>query len=237
MTAALSVSIGGGGLGVDRPATRVGVITTATSLAASFRLRHDVYCELDYVSADPSGVEVDEYDPHALHVGAVDVGTGQLVGTMRVISTGTGAPRGARDLVEEAAGRTIGDARVPVPVLPSLASGEVAELVSRAARGLPLREPSRCVVRPAWRRHGIASDLVAFVTALALRDGPALLVGGCAPEHVAMYARYGYRRLRPDGQTDYFPSVRRRGCVLICAPEDVPDSVWARATMTGGSRC
>jgi N-acyl amino acid synthase of PEP-CTERM/exosortase system len=56
-------------------------------LLESFRLRYQVYCvERQFLPVInyPRGVETDEFDAHAIHVGAVDRG-GQLAGTARLV--------------------------------------------------------------------------------------------------------------------------------------------------------
>lgn len=56
-------------------------------LTESFRLRYQVYClERQFLAAAdyPRGLEVDEFDSRAVHVGALDR-TGHLAGTARVI--------------------------------------------------------------------------------------------------------------------------------------------------------
>jgi N-acyl amino acid synthase of PEP-CTERM/exosortase system len=56
-------------------------------LEASYRLRFQVYChERGFLDAAdyPAGAEFDEFDAHAVHIGAVD-GSGQLAGTARLI--------------------------------------------------------------------------------------------------------------------------------------------------------
>jgi N-acyl amino acid synthase of PEP-CTERM/exosortase system len=56
-------------------------------LEQSYRLRYQVYClERRFLPAEhyPSGRELDRFDPHALHVGAVSP-SGELVGTARAV--------------------------------------------------------------------------------------------------------------------------------------------------------
>ena len=220
---------------VDDRAVRIGAISTAADLAASFRLRHEVYRALGYVAAGESGMDVDPYDACSLPIGAFDVRSGMLVGAMRVISERAG--RGRRGLVEVAVGDRGVVWRRRDPVLPSLVSPEIRMLIAReAGDGLPIRELSRCVVAPAWRGRGIVHDLVRFGMALAWRDRPALLVGACLPEHVPMYARHGFRPLREDGQTDFFPAVGRRGCVLVRAPRDAATPHATPTQATGETR-
>jgi N-acyl amino acid synthase of PEP-CTERM/exosortase system len=62
-------------------------------LEQSYRLRYEVYClERQFLPAEryPTGLESDEFDAHALHVGAVDA-SGKLAGTSRAL---TGSDRG-----------------------------------------------------------------------------------------------------------------------------------------------
>jgi N-acyl amino acid synthase of PEP-CTERM/exosortase system len=59
-------------------------------LECSYRLRYQVYClERAFLAADayPDGLEIDEFDRDAIHVGVVDV-RGELAGTARMIPTG-----------------------------------------------------------------------------------------------------------------------------------------------------
>jgi N-acyl amino acid synthase of PEP-CTERM/exosortase system len=56
-------------------------------LAQSYRLRYEVYClERKFLPAEdyPTGLESDEFDVHAIHVGAIDV-FGRLAGTSRAV--------------------------------------------------------------------------------------------------------------------------------------------------------
>ncbi len=73
----------------DAPHFRGGPIDEVPHLLEqSYRLRYDVYClERHFLPAGryPTGSEVDEFDRHSLHVGAVDA-AGGLVGTARAIT-------------------------------------------------------------------------------------------------------------------------------------------------------
>jgi len=73
----------------DAPHFRGGPIDEVPHLLEqSYRLRYDVYClERHFLPADryPTGLEIDEFDRHSLHVGAVDA-AGDLAGTARAIT-------------------------------------------------------------------------------------------------------------------------------------------------------
>lgn len=59
-------------------------------LEQSYRLRYRVYClERKFLPAEnyPSGLEIDEFDAHSLHVGALDA-SGALAGTSRAVKVG-----------------------------------------------------------------------------------------------------------------------------------------------------
>jgi N-acyl amino acid synthase of PEP-CTERM/exosortase system len=64
-------------------------------LERSYRLRYQVYClERKFLPAGnyPDGLEIDRFDRHAIHVGAIDV-HGELAGTARVVRpTAIGLP-------------------------------------------------------------------------------------------------------------------------------------------------
>jgi len=66
-----------------------------TLLEQSYRLRYQVYClERKFLRAEdyPNGMEIDEFDARAAHIGAID-SHGELAGTARVVrSSGRGLP-------------------------------------------------------------------------------------------------------------------------------------------------
>lgn len=215
------------------PSTLVEVrpITLPSELIDSLRLRYDVYYGLGYIVDSDVGLDVDEYDECALALGAFDGITRELVGTLRVLSIDP-RPRCrevVRRVVVQAACPAL-SARVTQPrvvPLPSITSDRIARgLRSLNVHDLPILEMSRCIVRPDRRGAGISRALVELGMGLAWHPGPALLIGGCLPEHVPMYARYGFRALHAG--SDYFSSVGRDASVLVCVPEDVPAPTRSR---------
>jgi N-acyl amino acid synthase of PEP-CTERM/exosortase system len=64
-------------------------------LERSYHLRYQVYClERNFLPAEdyPCGLEIDAFDQHAIHIGALDRG-GELAGTVRLVkASGLGLP-------------------------------------------------------------------------------------------------------------------------------------------------
>lgn len=184
----------------------------------SYRLRHEVYGRLGYLNPTvaQADIELDQYDSRAIHFGAFGA-DGSLVGTLRLVLT---APP-----------------HEPYPdpgALPSITSDPVAHSLHKLnVTQLPVRELSRAVIHPAHRGSGIFRGLVEFGIAHA---APALLVGGCLPEHLAMYAKYGYRQL-PDTGLEWFEGVRQTGIVIVCDTNHLPEPMRPNVTQaTNDSR-
>ncbi len=201
-------------------------------LVEAFRLRYEVYRQLGYVTVGDAELDVDEYDERALPLGAFDVSTQELVGTMRIIRAESRSDYrcAVRRVVAQAddaalTARVIGRRS---PTLPSAVSLEIGQMLVAIAGGLPICELSRLIVRPDRRGSGLSSLLIEAGMALAWHSGPALLVGGCLAGHVPMYARYGFRLLRSNDREDYFASVGQVARVVVCCPDDVPEPTRSR---------
>ena len=71
---------------------QVSLATSAEDIAASQRLRHQVFVEEMGANLphNPAGLEQDEFDPHCLHLMVTDPRCGQLVGSTRLL-LGAGA--------------------------------------------------------------------------------------------------------------------------------------------------
>jgi predicted GNAT family N-acyltransferase len=199
---------------------------TLEDLICSYRLRYEVYADLGYLSPNNSGLEIDPYDAWAIPVGAFDTGTGKLMGTIRLITSGRQG-RYAR-LVDEVLVLLADDllkmrARAPRPhAFPSIASDKIdrALAVFNTDR-LPVAELSRCVVDRKFRGSGVARGLMERGLAIAASGGPAVLVGSFLPEHLPMYARYGYQQL-PQTDFDLFDSVGRVAIAGVCRTDKLP---------------
>lgn len=69
---------------------QVSVATSAEDIAATQRLRHQVFVEEmgAKLPRDGSGLESDEFDPHCIHLMVTDQRCGQLVGSTRLLLDG-----------------------------------------------------------------------------------------------------------------------------------------------------
>jgi predicted GNAT family N-acyltransferase len=204
----------------------VRVLSRTRELVDSYRLRYLVYGGLGYVRGPfRAGLEIDEYDGFSISFGAF-VG-GDLVGTLRLIR-GEHQPavaarvdrviRGCADpeLAELAT-------RPRRFVLPSIVSGHVMrQIESFNPERMPLCELSRTIVHPDYRGAGVSRSLMELGLAYASQEGPVVLVGGCLPEHVPMYARYGYTRLSRTG-LDLFDSVGQIAHAVVCRTDALPE--------------
>jgi hypothetical protein len=222
------------------------VLSTVGEHEDAFRLRYEVYGELGYLQrANGSGLEIDEFDSYAVPLGAFELASGALVGTLRWI-TRSRQPCHERVIRRLVADR--GDAELvrqafdPLPYpLPSLVSAQIRQQVQAFnVDGFAVGELSRTVVRPDHRGSGVSRVMLEVGVALASRDGPAVLVGGCLAEHVPMYARYGYV---PLPGVAYFGSVGRIAHAVVSRTDVLPQPTRARvdgllrALRSGAAEC
>ena len=209
------------------PICTIKALDTPEELIASFRLRYDVYAALGYVRhLNKRRLEIDEYDLSAMPFGAFDTTSGEMIGTLRLITI---EPQAAHEpLVRDVVGE-LGDLDLieqafstPRHPLPSLISRDLERQV-RALNpdGFPVRELSRTIVRPGFRGTGISRGLMELGIACAARLAPSVLVGACLPQHVAMYARYGYAALARAG-LDHFDSVGQAANAVVCRTDVLP---------------
>lgn len=202
-------------------------LTSEAEYLDCFRLRHSVYAPLGYQREGAgTGIELDEFDLRARLLGAYEGATGTLAATIRLIPAAPQPGRGHLTRRHERLIRQIlasyGDAGLTAQVmqapeypLPSILSDRVMRLVEACnTRGDALHELSRSIVRPGRRGQGLARVMTEFGLALAAPDGPATLIGGCVPEHVPMYGRYGFGPV-PGTGPESFDAVGQLGYVVI----------------------
>lgn len=203
------------------------ILQTFEELLDSYRLRYEIYGAIGYLqSANAARCEIDAYDARSIPLGAFDLVSGAMVGTLRLITDEVQPGYAyliARVLEQLGDDALTAQANAPATsFLPSIVSDEVErEIEHFNVEGFPIRELSRSIVRPEHRGSGVSRGLMALGMALAARHTPALLIGGCMPEHLPMYARYGYQQL-PHTGLDRFGSVGQLAHALVCRTDVVP---------------
>lgn len=202
-------------------------LDTVAELIESYRLRYDVYGALGYIRRfNGSKLEIDEYDTFSIPFGAFDPVSGVMIGTLRLVTTEPqpdheGSIR--RVLADCADEELTKQALGPWPHrLPSIISREIdRQIEAFNTEGLVVQELSRTIVRPAYRGSGVSRGLMEFGLAHAARHSPAILIGGCLPDHLPMYARYGYIQL-PQTGLDRFESVGQVANTVVCRTDVLP---------------
>jgi predicted GNAT family N-acyltransferase len=208
-------------------AFEIRVLATPRELVESYRLRYEVYGALGYLRRpNRPRLDIDEYDSSSIPFGAFEPRSGELIGTLRLVKT---HPQPDYDYLVRYIVASCGDTELarqawaPQPhPLPSIISEEFDRRVDAFnTERFEIQELSRCIVRRDRRGAGVSRRLMELGLAYAAQQGPSVVVGGCLPEHVAMYARYGYVQL-PFTDLGHFDSVGRRACAVICRTDRVP---------------
>jgi predicted GNAT family N-acyltransferase len=213
--------------GRSAASVEIRVLATPRDLVESYRLRYEVYGALGYLRRpNRSRLDIDEYDSSSIPFGAFDARSGELIGTLRLVKT---HPQPDYDYLVRTIVAGCGDTELarqawaPQPhPLPSIISEEFDRQVEAFnTERLEVHELSRCIVRRDRRGAGVSRRLMELGLAYAAQHAPSVVVGGCLPEHVAMYARYGYVQL-PFTDLGHFDSVGRLACAVICRTDRVP---------------
>jgi predicted GNAT family N-acyltransferase len=208
-------------------AVEIRVLATPRELVESYRLRYEVYGALGYLRRpNRPRLDIDEYDSSSIPFGAFDASSGELIGTLRLVKT---HPQPDYDYLVRTIVASCGDAGLarqawaPQPhPLPSIISEEFDRQVEAFnTERFEVHELSRCIVRLDRRGGGVSRRLMELGLAYAAQQAPSVVIGGCLPEHVAMYARYGYVQL-PFTDLDHFDSVGRLACAVVCRTDRVP---------------
>jgi predicted GNAT family N-acyltransferase len=204
------------------------ILDSVHELVESYRLRYEVYGALGYLRHPlVSGLEIDEHDVGAIPFGAFDLATGDMVGTIRLLSN---EPQPGYEALVHRIVEDFGDARLaervfgpPRERLPSILSEQIARQIDACnIEGFPLRELSRSITHPDHRGSGLGRGLMELGLAYAMQDGPVFLVGGCQSIHLGMYARYGYQKL-PDTELNHFERLGQDANVVVCRTDKLPD--------------
>jgi GNAT superfamily N-acetyltransferase len=211
----------------DLAICEIRVLETVPELIESYRLRYDVYSTLGYIQRSiASKLEIDEYDRSSIPFGAFDPVSGTMIGTVRIIATETQPEyeywiQGIADsLVDEELARRVSS---PRPLrFPSIVSDQIhRQIEAFNTQRFAIYEQSRIIVRPGHRGLGISRGLMEFGLAYAAQFAPAVLIASCLPDHLPMYARYGYLKL-PETDLDRFDSVGQIANAIICRTDVLP---------------
>lgn len=209
-------------------------LETTAELVESFRLRYEIYQSIGYLQQhNASALEIDEYDRYSIPFVAVELSTRRVIGTLRLITDEVQAEyEPLIDQVIQEAGDAALTAQAgwarrepPTPVLPSIVSAATADrLAAYNHDQLAVGELSRGIVAPAYRSQGVRRALMKLGLAYAARRGPAIVIAGCMPEHVALNAWYGFQIL-PGTDLHRFESVGQTANTIVCRTDALPDTV------------
>lgn len=212
----------------------------------SLGLRFSIYELMGYLPDDISSnsalIEMDPYDLNSIHLAAVHEGTGEVVGTTRLVvqqvtrheRTLVGNPRRTmskqREWCEQIA-RNVGVAALtdrihappflPLPILQSSDfRGRWSEILEEARRG---GEVSRVVVTPRYRGRGLSTLLVQAAIAVAHSINKRFLLLECIPGHAKMYAKCGFERM--EGHHNRVQELDQVAVGMRLELEKTPDNV------------
>lgn len=222
-------------LASDRPVTtyEIRILATVRELVESYWLRYDTYEALGYLRCcNPSKLEIDPYDLMAIPLGAFDAVSGRMVGTLRIVTTEL-QPVYQRlisrvltefadhDLTQQALGSR-------PHRLPAIVTDEIDRQIAAVnTEQLAVHELSRFIVHPDHRSSHVSRGLVQLALAYATRSAPAVLIAGCQPRHIRLYASYGFVQL-PHTGVDFHDSVGQFANTIICRSDALPGPMRSR---------
>jgi GNAT superfamily N-acetyltransferase len=181
--------------------------TNETEFREYFRLRRRVYTAMGYLDEEVentrSGLEINEADVHAIHLGAFcsDGIRQRLAGTARVV-TMDGADSALQRLFE---GMTSIDpvaiSRLDSPYMLGLPIFQSHSALNPVigdifVRNEPCGELSRVIVAPEFRGLGISSRLIDEAVRRSRDRGVQRLFLECLAIHERLYERHGFKRIR-----------------------------------------
>ncbi len=232
----------------ERTICEIRALDTIAELNESYRLRYEVYGALGYIQrSNKAQLEIDEYDSFSIPFGAFAPDSGKMIGTIRLITTELQPDYDAsirRVVAEHDDAALTEQALGPWPYpLPSMITDETQRQIEAFnTERLVVAELSRTIVHPGYRGSGISRGLMEFGLAHAARFAPAILIGGCLPEHLPMYARYGYRKL-PQTGLDRHERVGQLANTVVCRTDVLPQPTRTHidemlyAMRSGASEC
>jgi predicted GNAT family N-acyltransferase len=212
------------------------VLDSAAELVSAYRLRYQVFESLGYLQQqNRSRLEIDVYDRYAIPFGAIAIQTGELVGTLRLITNCVQAFYAGRihrilDAVGDP-GLRAHVLRARKRPLPSIVSQTVQDKIDEFnVEAQEVEEMSREIVHPKYRGVGVARGLMEFGIAYAQAGDDPLVIAGCLPEHVAINGKYGYVKL-PGTDVDLYDSVGQIANTIACNTRRLPEPARTRVGM------
>jgi predicted GNAT family N-acyltransferase len=202
-------------------------LETEAELYESYRLRYEVYGALGYLQCfNRSQLEVDAYDRTSIPFGAFDMRNGELIGTLRLITTEPQLDydRLIENVIIECQDGELREQAAPPPkhLLPAIGSEEIErELAAFNRDHYIVHELSRFIVQPRHRYTHVSRALVQIAMAHAMLAGPAVFIAGCLPRHVRLYANYGFVKL-PHTDLSRFESVGQMANTIVCRSDVLP---------------
>jgi predicted GNAT family N-acyltransferase len=182
-----------------------------TELLRYFKLRHEVYTSMSYLSPLVEGVQsrldIDWFDTRSIHIGAFEqyLGHEELIGTARLITTEPlhpQHPHWTRQLagLDPVLERLVNEGAVQA-MLPVFQSQDLEGELHQAIRGgILVGELSRVIVHPNCRGAGLSQRLVHKVIELAEKARVGSLYLECLPIHEGLYQRVGFSTLPVRGK-------------------------------------
>jgi N-acyl-L-homoserine lactone synthetase len=220
-------------------------LETEAELYDSYRLRYDVYGALGYLQYfNRSKLEIDIYDRSSVPFGAFDTRTGEMIGTLRLITTEPQPHYEA--LIDNVLAECLDaelDTQAAAPSglrLPAISCEEIdRELARFNDDHVTVHELSRFIVRPGHRYSHASRALVQLAMAYAMLSGPAVFIAGCLPRHVRLYASYGFATL-PNVDLHQFDSVGQLASTIVCRSDMLPPAMQTQVnellrSMTSGA--
>lgn len=209
------------------PTCEIRALTTIAELVESYRLRYEIYGALGYLQcANSFGLEIDSCDLSSIPFGAFHAQTGEMIGTLRLITT---EPQLEYERMISCVLAEIYDSELAARALaprqrrlPSIVTDEIdRQITAFNTDGYVVHELSRFIVRPDHRSTNLSLGLVMMAMAHAMQAAPAVFIASCLPRHVPLYARYGFAKL-PHTEYEYFDSVGQIANTIICRSDVLP---------------
>jgi predicted GNAT family N-acyltransferase len=217
----------------DEPVLTLKILEDISELMEAYRLRYDVYESLNYLQQKNfSRLEIDEYDWYSIPFGAFSAKTGELLGTLRLITDRIQTPYSykiQRILHESADDElTASSSKARPHPMPSINSSRVTKMMAKFnAEQRTVYEMSRMIVHPRFRGLGVSRGLMEFGLSCARLHGDPLLISSCIPQHVPLNERYGFMRL-PGTVISVSDIVGQLANTIVCDIKALPMPTSAR---------